>query len=40
MYAQRDKLVVRSFDDYRRFDKIAIALLTKYFDRFYYVVHG
>lgn len=31
-----DELVVRSFDDYRRFDKIAIALLTKYFDRFYY----
>jgi hypothetical protein len=31
-----DELVIRSFEDYHRFDKIAIALLTKYFDRFYY----
>lgn len=31
-----DELVIRSFEDYRRFDKIAVALLTKYFDRFYY----
>ncbi|MGI6497287.1 MAG: DEAD/DEAH box helicase family protein [Oscillospiraceae bacterium] len=31
-----DELVVRSFEDYKRFERIAIALLTKYFDRFYY----
>ena len=31
-----DELVVRSFEDYQRFEKIAVALLTKYFDRFYY----
>jgi hypothetical protein len=31
-----DELVVRSFDDYKRFEKIAATLLTKYFDRFYY----
>lgn len=31
-----DELVIRSFEDYLRFDKIAVALLTKYFDRFYY----
>jgi hypothetical protein len=31
-----DELVVRSFEDYKRFERIAIALLTKYFDKFYY----
>ena len=31
-----DDLIVRSFEDYKRFERIAIALLTKYFDRFYY----
>ena len=31
-----DELIVRSFEDYKRFEKIALALLTKYFDRFYY----
>ena len=31
-----DELVVRSFEDYKRFERIAVALLTKYFDRFYY----
>jgi len=31
-----DELVVSSFEDYRRFEKITLALLTKYFDRFYY----
>jgi hypothetical protein len=31
-----DELAVRSFEDYKRFDKLAIALLTKYLDRFYY----
>ena len=31
-----DELVVSSFEDYKRFEKIAIALLTKYFDKFYY----
>lgn len=31
-----DELVVRNFEDYKRFDKLAIALLTKYLDRFYY----
>ncbi len=31
-----DELVLRSFEDYKRFERIAVALLTKYFDRFYY----
>ena len=31
-----DELVIRSFEDYKRFEKIAVALLTKYFDKFYY----
>jgi hypothetical protein len=31
-----DELVVRRFEDYKRFEKISVALLTKYFDRFYY----
>lgn len=31
-----DELVVRSFEDYKRFERIAVALLTKYFDKFYY----
>ncbi|MFA5498904.1 MAG: DEAD/DEAH box helicase family protein [Candidatus Cloacimonadia bacterium] len=31
-----DELVVRNFEDYKRFEKIAVALLIKYFDRFYY----
>lgn len=31
-----DELVIRSFEDYRRFEKIAVALLIKYFDRLYY----
>jgi len=31
-----DELVVRCFEDYKRFERIAVALLTKYFDRFYY----
>lgn len=31
-----DDLIVRNFEDYKRFDKLAVALLTKYFDRFYY----
>lgn len=31
-----DELIVRNFEDYKRFDKLAVALLTKYFDRFYY----
>ena len=31
-----DELVVSSFEDYKRFEKIAVALLTKYFDKFYY----
>lgn len=31
-----DELVVRNFGDYKRFEKIAVALLIKYFDRFYY----
>ncbi len=31
-----DELVVRSFEDYKRFERIGIALLTKYFDRLYY----
>ncbi len=24
------------FEDYKRFERIAVALLTKYFDKFYY----
>ncbi|WP_329494019.1 hypothetical protein [Caproiciproducens sp. CPB-2] len=31
-----DELIVRSFEDYKRFDKLAVTLLAKYFDRFYY----
>lgn len=31
-----DELIVHSFEDYKRFERIAIALLTKYFDKFYY----
>lgn len=31
-----EELVVNSFEDYKRFQKIAVALLKKYFDRFYY----
>lgn len=31
-----EELVVRRFEDYKRFGKIAVALLKKYFDRFYY----
>lgn len=31
-----DELVIRSFEDYKRFEKIAVALLTKYFEKFYY----
>ena len=33
-----DELVVRSFQDYKRFEKIAITLLIKYFDKYYYAV--
>jgi len=31
-----NELDVSSFEDYKRFEKIAVALLTKYFDRVYY----
>jgi hypothetical protein len=31
-----DDLIIRSFEDYKRFERIAVSLLTKYFDRFYY----
>ncbi len=31
-----EELIVRRFQDYKRFERIAIALLVKYFDRFYY----
>lgn len=33
-----DELVVRNFEDYKRFEKIALALLIKYFDKYYYAV--
>ncbi|NLB82419.1 MAG: DEAD/DEAH box helicase family protein, partial [Clostridiaceae bacterium] len=36
LYIPDDELVVRSFEDYKRFERIAVALLKKYFDRFYY----
>jgi len=32
-----DELAIRSFEDYRRFEKIALSLLIKYFDRLYYL---
>lgn len=31
-----DELMVRNFEDYKRFEKIAISLLIKYFDKYYY----
>jgi len=31
-----EELIVKSFEDYKRFKRIAIALLTKYFDKLYY----
>lgn len=31
-----DELAIRSFSDFQRFEKIAIALLMKYFDKLYY----
>lgn len=33
-----DELMVRSFEDYKRFKKIAVSLLIKYFDKYYYAV--
>ncbi len=32
-----DELDIRSYEDFRRFEKIAVALLIKYFDRLYYL---
>ena len=32
-----EELKVSCFEDYRRFERIAVALLKKYFDRFYYM---
>ena len=32
-----DELKIRNYEDYRRFEKIAVALLIKYFDRLYYL---
>ena len=31
-----DDLIIRRFEDYKRVERIAVSLLTKYFDRFYY----
>lgn len=31
-----EELIVRGFEDYKRFEKIALALLIKYFDKYYY----
>jgi len=31
-----EEFIVRSFEDYKRFERIAVALLTKYFDKLYY----
>lgn len=31
-----DELVIHTFEDYKRFERIAIALLTKYLDKLYY----
>lgn len=31
-----EELIVRGFNDYKRFERIAVALLKKYFDKFYY----
>ena len=33
-----DELILRSFDDYKRWEKIAITLLKLYFDKYYYVI--
>lgn len=33
-----DELTVKSFNDYKRFERIAISLLIKYFDKYYYAV--
>ncbi|MDR3585278.1 MAG: DEAD/DEAH box helicase family protein [Desulfosporosinus sp.] len=32
----KDELVLRSFDDYKRWEKIAITLLKQYFEKYYY----
>jgi len=31
-----DELIIRNFDDYKRFERIAVSLLKKYFDKLYY----
>lgn len=33
-----DELTVTSFEDYKRFEKIALSLLKKYFDKYYYTM--
>jgi hypothetical protein len=33
----KDELDIRSYEDVRRFEKIAVALLIKYFDKLYYM---
>lgn len=36
----KDELVLRSFDDYKRWERIAVTLLQLYFDKYYYAVRS